>query len=89
MSTQVNQFEEVSSPEPIENARYTVVNYTVNSVNMNLPPLLTVKQAARIANTSERTVYRMCEKGKVKACRLAGGAWRINSALYLEFLGLS
>ena len=52
-----------------------------------LPQLLTTSQAARLLKVTPRTVTRLCEKGEIKAVRVAS-LWRINRDALLKQLGL-
>lgn len=52
----------------------------------NLPIALTVRQAAELLNLCNRTVYRMCVDGELKAVKLRK-SWRINRDAVLELLG--
>lgn len=52
-----------------------------------MPALLDSKQAARLLNVSERTVTRLCNRGKIRARRV-GRLWRINRDALLEDTGL-
>lgn len=52
-----------------------------------LPVLVKPKVAAQILDCHERTVTRMCEAGKLKACR-AGNSWRVNRDSLLEYVGI-
>ncbi len=52
----------------------------------NLPIALTVHQAAELLNLCDRTVYRMCVDGELKAVKLRK-SWRINRDAVLQLLG--
>lgn len=54
---------------------------------MQMPALLDSRQAARVLNVSERTVTRLCNRGKIRARRV-GRLWRINRDALLEDTGL-
>lgn len=53
----------------------------------DLPELLTVRQASRVGNVSEKTVYRMIEDGQIRAVRIRN-TWRINRDSLREQFGL-
>ena len=53
-----------------------------------MPALLDSKQAARLLNVSERTVTRLCIRGKIRARRV-GRLWRINRDALLSSVGLT
>ena len=53
----------------------------------DLPELLTVKQAAKLANVCDRTIYRMVDSGEIKAVRIRN-ALRINRDALLSQFGL-
>ena len=53
-----------------------------------LPPLITVKEAARIISASERWVRGACAKGEVEAVKI-GTDWRVNSKALLEQFGIA
>lgn len=55
---------------------------------MQMPALLDSRQAARLLNVSERTVTRLCSRGKIRARRV-GRLWRINRDALLSAVGLS
>ena len=42
-------------------------DYAEPTIAETLPPLLNTRQAARVLNTSDRTVTRLCVAGKIKA----------------------
>ena len=63
-------------------------DYAEPTIAETLPPLLNTRQAARVLNTSDRTVTRLCVAGKIKAVRVAS-LWRINRDALLEYAGLS
>ena len=48
---------------------------------------LDAKQCADIAGISARYVYKLCEKGEIKAVRI-GNVWRINKTAFMEKMGL-
>ena len=50
--------------------------------------LITVAEAARIANVSVRHMYYQCNKGEVVAAKI-GNVWRVNRDKLLEKLRLS
>lgn len=52
-----------------------------------LPPIISVEQAARVLGCSGRTVNRMCESGKLKHCK-AGNRYRINRDALFAYAGL-
>lgn len=52
-----------------------------------MPALLDSKQAAQLLNVSERTVTRLCNRGKIRARRV-GRLWRINRDALFEYAGL-
>ena len=52
-----------------------------------MPALLEPRDAARIANVKLRQMYRMCERGDVKAVKL-GNLWRVNRDSLLALCGL-
>ena len=53
-----------------------------------LPPLMTVKQTAELAQCSVKHVRRMLSDGKLTGCRV-GKLWRVNRDSLLEHLGLA
>lgn len=54
---------------------------------MEMPQLISVKQAAGVLNVSGRHVERMCGRGELKAVRL-GRVWRINRDALAKSCGL-
>lgn len=59
-----------------------------NPIKETLPALLTTKQAARLLGVTTRTVTRLCERGEIKAVRVAS-LWRVNRDALLEQYGLA
>ena len=53
-----------------------------------IPALLDTRQAASLLNVSERTVTRLCSRGKIRARRV-GRLWRINRDALLSAVGLT
>ena len=53
-----------------------------------LPALLEPKDATEIANVNLRQMYRMCQRGDVKAVKL-GSLWRVNRDSLLAVCGLA
>ena len=51
------------------------------------PPLLTAKQAAELAQVSDKHIRDLCAEGAFKAVKV-GELWRINTESYLTYLGL-
>lgn len=51
------------------------------------PELISIREAARMMNVSERTMNRLCLDGKVKAVRI-GCQWRINRRALRQGAGL-
>ena len=51
------------------------------------PELISIREAARMVNVSERTMNRLCLDGKVKAVRI-GCQWRINRRALRQGAGL-
>lgn len=54
-----------------------------------LPPLITTKEAAEIARCSVNHITALCRGGKVKATMIGGSRWRINTADFLAYLGIT
>ena len=52
------------------------------------PKLLTVKQAAELAQVSDKHIRDLCAEGAFKAVKV-GELWRINTESYFRYLGLS
>ena len=52
-----------------------------------LPPIISVEQAARVLGCSGRTVNRMCENGTLRHCR-TGNRYRINRDALFAYAGL-
>ena len=45
---------------------------------LEFPPLLTIRQTARLLQMSTDTVYELANKRKLPGARKIGGSWRIN-----------
>ncbi|MEE8717008.1 MAG: helix-turn-helix domain-containing protein [Coriobacteriales bacterium] len=50
-------------------------------------PVLTTREAASIANVSEKSIRNWCESGEIQAARL-GKVWRVNRREFLKKLGI-
>jgi excisionase family DNA binding protein len=57
--------------------------------DLELGYVVTVKDTAKIPGVSERTVYNWLYKGKIKACGLPGGGWRIPLHVVADLVGLT
>lgn len=77
-----NEFENVR-----EFAERIDVSTKPASLRDTLPPLLSRRQAAKVAGVSENTISRMCERGELTYCRF-GNRWRINRDALLAYAGL-
>lgn len=54
---------------------------------LDLPPVLSCDEAAEVAGIPVRSMRRLCESGDV-AARKVGRRWLVNTAAWLERLGL-
>ena len=63
------------------------MSYVVRGVE-ELPPLIRVDRAARVADCSQEEIRKLLRNGKLRGPRY-GRVWRVNSASLLEYLGLS
>ena len=54
---------------------------------MDYPKLLTVKQAAELAQVSTKHIRDLCHEGAFKASKV-GELWRVNTDSFLRYLGL-
>lgn len=60
----------------------------VTNCNLDgLPPVLTVEEAAQIARCCPKHIRDLLREGAFKGAKL-GTVWRINTASFLEYLGL-
>lgn len=62
---------------------------TIMNDYTQLPPLITTKEAAEIARCSVNHITALCRGGKVKATRLGARDWRISTADFLAYLGIT
>lgn len=54
-----------------------------------LPPLITSKEAAQLANCSMNHITNLCRAGKIKAVRIGKKHWRISTAEFMAYLGIT
>ena len=76
--------EDLNGSAPEQTQRAAVVPI----VSEAMPALLDSRQAAKVLNVNPRTVTRLCERGKLKAVRVAS-RWRINRDALLADVGLA